>query len=168
MFWTVLICLFSILKKSQLEYDVCHLPYAFKLKLSIILNGDVFFFLAFFPHVNAMLGHWKTQVFKNGPKGEIFEIVGFSFTCGRTKTEVFEYDDVTHHRLLASRMLCEGCYGISIVSSLSCGRAKTILYATCGCVYFKNQKTKIAIFRNVWTGPEMAKENKKPKEVYYI
>ena len=28
---------------------------------------------------------------------EIFENAAFSFTCGRTKTEVFEYDDVTHH-----------------------------------------------------------------------
>ena len=28
---------------------------------------------------------------------EIFENAGFSFSCGRTKTEVFEYDDVKYH-----------------------------------------------------------------------
>ena len=32
---------------------------------------------------------------------KIFENAGHSFTCGRTKTEVFEYDDVMHHLLLA-------------------------------------------------------------------
>ena len=41
---------------------------------------------------------------------KIFENAGFSFTCGRTKTEVFEYDDVVHHTLLALRMLRKGCY----------------------------------------------------------
>ena len=38
---------------------------------------------------------------------EIFKNARFSFTCGRMKTEVFEYDDVMHHRLLKLRMLCE-------------------------------------------------------------
>ena len=33
----------------------------------------------------------KTHLFKNA---------GHSFTCGRTKTEVFEYDDVMHHILV--------------------------------------------------------------------
>ena len=93
---------------------------------SIILNGDVFSFLAFFPHGNGIKGHWKTQVFKNRPRVGVFEIVGFSFTCERTKKEVFEYDDVIHHRLQASRILSEGCYGISTVLALSCWRAKTI------------------------------------------
>ena len=32
---------------------------------------------------------------------KIFENASHSFTCGRTKTEVFEYDDVMHHLLLA-------------------------------------------------------------------
>ena len=35
---------------------------------------------------------------------------GFSFTCGRMETELFEYDDFIHHILLALRMLCKGCY----------------------------------------------------------
>ena len=33
------------------------------------------------------------------------------------KTEVFEYDDVVHHILPALRILCEGCYRVSIDSS---------------------------------------------------
>ena len=39
---------------------------------------------------------------------------------------VFGYDDVIHHILLVLRILCWGCYRISIVLALSCGRAKTI------------------------------------------
>ena len=41
---------------------------------------------------------------------EIFKNTRFSFTCGRLKTEVFEYDDLMHLRLLESRMLCEKSY----------------------------------------------------------
>ena len=33
------------------------------------------------------------------------------------KTEVFEYDDVVHHILPALRILCEGCYRVSVDSS---------------------------------------------------
>ena len=46
---------------------------------------------------------------------EIIENAGFSFSCGRTKTHVFEYDAI--HK---------GCYRISIVLAFSCGRAKMI------------------------------------------
>ena len=56
---------------------------------------------------------------------EIFENAGFLFPCGRTKTEVFECDDVIHHTLLAWCMLHKRCY-ISSVLAFSCGRAKTI------------------------------------------
>ena len=52
---------------------------------------------------------------------------GFSLTCGRTKTEIFEYGEVIHHRELRElRMLRKGCYRISIVLAFSCGRTKTI------------------------------------------
>ena len=40
----------------------------------------------------------KTQVFENGLQSRVFENVGLPFSFGRTKTEVFEYDDFTHHR----------------------------------------------------------------------
>ena len=36
----------------------------------------------------------------SGKNEKIFENAGFSFTCGRMKPEVFEYDDVIHHILL--------------------------------------------------------------------
>ena len=50
---------------------------------------------------------------------EIFENAGFSFTCGRTKMEIFEYDDVIHHIVRELRMLRKGCYRISIVLAFS-------------------------------------------------
>ena len=58
---------------------------------------------------------------------EVFENARLSFTCGRAKTEIFEYDDVTHHHtsfnihhiLLALRMLCKWRYRISIVLAFS-------------------------------------------------
>ena len=48
---------------------------------------------------------------------EIFKNARFSFTCGRMKTEVFEYDDVMHHRLLELRMLFEESYSHWIKSA---------------------------------------------------
>ena len=64
----------------------------------------------------------KTHLFKHAPFKS-----GFPFTCGRTKTEVFEYDGVIHHILLAfKQMPCQGSYRISIVLAFSCGRSKTI------------------------------------------
>ena len=53
----------------------------------------------------------------------------------RTKTEVFEYDNVIHDLQWALRMLCEGCYRISI------GR-KQLEYATCRRVYFWKRRLK--------------------------
>ena len=60
---------------------------------------------------------------------EIFEKAGFSFTCRRTKTEPFQYDDVIHHVLLS-------CYRFSFVSAFSCGWPKTIRIPKCGWVFF--------------------------------
>ena len=37
-----------------------------------------------------------------------FENVDFSFTCGRTKAEVFYYDDVIYYTPVALRLFCEG------------------------------------------------------------
>ena len=53
--------------------------------------------LAHRPHVSGRNGHRKRIFSKTHSRVEIFENAGLSFTCGRTKTEVFEYDDVTHH-----------------------------------------------------------------------
>ena len=50
-------------------------------------NGDFFSGLAF-----------QKCIFLKSLSGvKIFENAGFSFTCGWTKTQVFEYDDVIRH-----------------------------------------------------------------------
>ena len=95
-----------------------------------------------------------------------FETAGFSFTCGRTKTEVFQYDDVLHHVPLAWRMLRKGCYRLSFVLAFSCGWPKTIrIRCFSGWVFFLSWKRekKISVFKKktgyVWTGPKI--QNKK-------
>ena len=45
----------------------------------------------------------KTDLSKTLPRVKIFENDGFLFTCGRTKTEVFEYYDVGRKRYLRMR-----------------------------------------------------------------
>ena len=99
------------------------------------VSGCFFFFgkrsLAYGPQVSGekVKGHQKRIFSKTLSRVEI-ENAGFSLTRGRTKTEIFEYDDVTHNRELRElrelRMLREGCYRISIVLAFSCGRTKTI------------------------------------------
>ena len=53
--------------------------------------------LAYRPHVSGENGHRKPNFSKTHFGVEILENAGFSFPCGRTKTEVLEYDDVIHH-----------------------------------------------------------------------
>ena len=68
----------------------------------------------------------KTHPSKTLSSVEILEKAGLSFTCWRVKTEVFQYDDVIHHILLAWRMLRKGCYRLSFLLAFSCGWPKTI------------------------------------------
>ena len=68
----------------------------------------------------------KTHLSKTLSSVEILEKAGLSFTCWRVKTEVFQYDDVIHHILLAWRMLRKGCYRLSFLLAFSCGWPKTI------------------------------------------
>ena len=70
--------------------------------------------LAYRPHVSGENGHRKPNFSKTHSGVEILENTGFSFPCGRTKTEVFEYDDVIHHILLELPMLRKWCCRISI------------------------------------------------------
>ena len=88
--------------------------------------------LAYRPHVSDENSDPKRIFSKTISWVEIFENAGFSFTCGRKKTEVFEYDDVICNILLPLRMLRKGCYRISIVVSLDVDRLKILAYATCG------------------------------------
>ena len=64
----------------------------------------------------------KTQVFENVPQSEDFENTGFSFKCGRTKTE-FKNTTMSY---IIKRTLCKRLYRIYIVLVLLCGWAKTI------------------------------------------
>ena len=59
-------------------------------------NGDSFSGLAYHPHAFGENGHRKRIFSKTLSTVKIFENAGQSFTCGRMKTEVFEYDDVIH------------------------------------------------------------------------
>ena len=100
-----------------------------------------FFFvvIAFRLLVNGFFGHQNGRVFKTrGPRGEIFENAGFSFTFRWTKTEVFVYNDLIHHVLVALRMLCGG-YKLSYFYNLafSSGYANT-QHATYGGVFLEN------------------------------
>ena len=72
--------------------------------------------------------HRKCIFSKTFSRVEIFEKGGFSFTCTcvRTKTEVFQYDDVTHHVLLLWRTVRKGFYPLSFFLAFSCGWAETI------------------------------------------
>ena len=79
------------------------------------------------PHVSGENGHRKPVFSKTLSRVEIFENAGFSTTCRRTKTEVFQMNMMMSYIIIllpALRMLCEGCYGISIVSAFSGGRTK--------------------------------------------
>ena len=107
--------------------------------------------MAYRPHVSDENGHPKRIFSKTLSRVEIFENAGFSFTCGRKKTEVFEYDDVVYHILLPLRMLRKGCYRISIVVAFDLDRRKIFAYATCG-----RRKTSSFSKKSgyVWTKPE--------------
>ena len=92
----------------------------------------------------------KMHLFKNAlQSGDFWKRRLFAFICGRTKSEVFEYDDVTHHILLAWPMLRKGCYRIYIVLAFSCGRAKTIRIRYVRMRNFFENGEKILFFKNV-------------------
>ena len=53
--------------------------------------------LAYRSQVFGENGHQKRIISKTVSRVKLFENAGHLFTCGRTKTEVSEYDDVIHH-----------------------------------------------------------------------
>ena len=69
--------------------------------------GDFFSVLAFRPQANAVYEHKKRGFTKMVPRADVF--AGLLFSCNRTKTEVFEYDDLIHHTV-HYRIPCKGCY----------------------------------------------------------
>ena len=65
----------------------------------IFSHGDELFFpFQLSVHVNGVLGYQKHIFRKSVCRVEFFKNAGLSlFFCGRTKTEVLEYDDVIHY-----------------------------------------------------------------------
>ena len=117
-----------------------------------LLENEYFFSgLAYRPLEFGENGHRKRIFSKTLSRVEIFENAGFSSTCGRTKTDNFEYDDVihVHHILLAWRMFNKGCYRISIVLGFSCGRAKTTRIRYAWMRVFLKKEEKILVFKNI-------------------
>ena len=67
-------------------------------KIRFCLKKDFFpSGLAYCPRVSDGNVYRKRIFSKTLSTVEIFYNAGYSFTCGWTKTEVFEYDDVMHH-----------------------------------------------------------------------
>ena len=64
--------------------------------IRIFLKTEIFpSVLAFGPHVNGVFENRKRRLSKNALQSAFsFVNVGLSFSCGRTKTEVFECNDV--------------------------------------------------------------------------
>ena len=79
-------------------------------------------FTAFCSHVNGVFGPPTRRFLKTFPRVKIFENTGFSFKCGRTKTE-FKNTTMSY---IIKRTLCKRLYRIYIVLVLLCGWAKTI------------------------------------------
>ena len=113
-------------------------------------------------------GNRKRIFSKTFSRVGIFENAGFSFTCGRTKMEVFEYDDVIPHIYFfpARRIFSEGCYRISITLAFKCGWAKAtrIRYMWMRIffflLFFKTEKKSpfSKIFGYVWRGPNSTRD----------
>ena len=87
--------------------------------LFLFENEDFSSGLVYRPHVSGENGYRKRIFPETISRVEIFENAGFSFTCGRTKMEIFKYDDVIHHIVRELRLPHKGCYRISIVLALS-------------------------------------------------
>ena len=92
---------------------------------------EIFSFgLAFCPHVSGENDYRKRIISKTLSREEIFENACFLFTCGWTKTKVFEFDDVIHRIYIVYYQhyawALSGMLSISIVLVFLSGRGKTI------------------------------------------
>ena len=78
-------------KGRNLEATVLYAP---STQTCICFNLEMRFFPPVWPAVRTYL---VKTVTKNASFQKLTPFTGFSFTCWRSKTEVFEYDDVIHH-----------------------------------------------------------------------
>ena len=120
----------------------------------IFLKTEILLFsiLAICPCVNGVFEQEKRRFSKYGPQSGDFclkrRFLRRWFKWGRTKTEVFEYDDVIHHVLglrMASGYSIAFC---SFVYTFPYGRAKTIQirYVWTPVIFLTTQK-KISVFQ---------------------
>ena len=85
-----------------------------------IFGNWEFFLFSLCPHVNGATGTINTVFKKRSPEWIFASIIlDSSLIVDGRKTEVFEFDNVIHHILLALRILCKGCYRNSIVLAFS-------------------------------------------------
>lgn len=120
----------------------------FRLKTEIFPSA-----LTYCPHVFDENGHQKknfSKTYYTLSRVEILNNAGFSFPCGRTRTEVFEYDDIIHHLLLVRRMLCEECYRIPIIKRFRINGRKRFDYVTSGRLFLWKRRGKISVLTNIW------------------
>ena len=90
---------------GDIGYSIFSPPWAPSAPIHFCLKTEIFFSgLAYCPHVFSETGHQKRIFSKNALQSEDFWKRRFSFTCGRTETKVFEYDDVIHHMPYASSL----------------------------------------------------------------
>ena len=82
---------------------------------------------------------------KTVPRVEILKNAGFSFTRGRTQTEVFEYDDVIHYILLASRWMLSYFHRFSVFKWKGENDSNTLRSDS----YFLKTEKKISVLKNI-------------------
>ena len=87
---------------------------------AIFENRDFFRFSLLSTRKRRSWHHTDTVFKKQSENGvlRVSSLIHRLLVDGR-KTEVFEFDDIIHHILLALRILCRGCYRISIVLAFS-------------------------------------------------
>ena len=85
-------------------------------RIQLFLKTENFSVLVFCPHVNGAVGTINTVFKKRSPEWIFASIIlDSSLIVDGRKTEVFEFDNVIHHILIALRILCKGCYRNFIV-----------------------------------------------------
>ena len=102
-------------------------------RIRIFLKTEFFFSVSeFLPLVNGVFGHQKPS---------FFNYAVLSFSCWRTKMEVFEY--------IIQRMSHKRCCRISIVLAFLLGQAKTIRVRYVWTRIFLKTEGKISVFENI-------------------
>jgi len=122
-------------------------PFLFDSVPELFISG-----LPYSPHVTGETDHRKRNFSKTHFRVEVFENAGFSFTCGRTKTEVIRLRWRCHTpgtdlcRLhIALRMLRKGCYHIFIVLAFLCENYVNTLQVDVYYYFEKGEKMGLSV-----------------------